>query len=88
RERAREALATAQEQAARAYNQGRRGKTFQPGDLVLVNPHSLELVDVKGTGKKLVQRMLSPFLVQERINPLVYKLALPDTYPMNSVINI
>ena len=88
RERAREALATAQELAARAYNKGRRQEIFEPGDSVLVNPHSLELVDVKGTGKKLVQRMLGPFKVQERINPLVYKLALPDTYPMNPVINI
>ena len=85
---AREALAMAQETAARAYNKGRRLETFKPGDAVLVNPHSLELVDVKGTGKKLVQRMLGPFTVQERINPLVYKLALPDTYPMNPVINI
>ena len=88
RERAREALAYAQEQAARAYNKGRRIETFEEGDLVLVNPHSLELVDVQGTGRKLVQRMLGPFPVQAQINPLVYKLALPDTYPMNPVINI
>ena len=53
-----------------------------------MNPHSLELVDVQGTGRKLVQRMLGPFPVQAQINPLVYKLALPDTYPMNPVINI
>ena len=54
---------------------------------MLVNPHSLHLVDVKGTGKKLVQRRLGPFEVQEVINPNVYRLAIPDTYPMNPVIN-
>ncbi|TFY58379.1 hypothetical protein EVJ58_g6460 [Rhodofomes roseus] len=88
REKARVALAVAQEQMARAYNNGRRPEQFEVGSKVLVNPHSLELVDVQGTGKKLVQRMLGPFTVQERINPLVYKLALPDTYPMNPVLNI
>lgn len=28
---------------------------FKEGSKVLINPHSLELVDVKGTGKKLMQ---------------------------------
>ncbi|EPS94953.1 hypothetical protein FOMPIDRAFT_34386, partial [Fomitopsis schrenkii] len=88
REQARAALAAAQEQVARTYNRGKRTEQFEVGSQVLVNPHSLELVDVQGTGKKLVQRMLGPFEVQARINPLVYKLALPDTYPMNPVINI
>ncbi|TFY54605.1 hypothetical protein EVJ58_g8762 [Rhodofomes roseus] len=88
RQRARDALAMAQEQAARQYNEGRRPETFPAGSRVLVNPHSLELVDVKGTGKKLVQRMLGPFTVLEQVNPLVYRLAMPDTYPMNPVINI
>ena len=88
REQARAALAIAQEQAARSYNRKRRAEEFEVGSYVLVNPHSLELVDVQGTGKKLVQHMLGPFQVQARINPLVYKLALPDTYPMNPVVNI
>ncbi|TFY65437.1 hypothetical protein EVJ58_g1981 [Rhodofomes roseus] len=88
RQRARDAIAMAQEQAAWTFNEGRRPETFPVGSRVLVNPHSLELVDVKGTGKKLVQKMLGPFLVQEQVNPLVYKLAMPNTYPMNPVINI
>ncbi|TFY53089.1 hypothetical protein EVJ58_g9647 [Rhodofomes roseus] len=88
RQRARDAIAMAQEQSARQYNEGRRVETFPVGTCVLVNPHSLELVDVKGTGKKLVQRMLGPFAVIEQVNPLVYRLAMPSTYPMNPVINI
>ena len=55
---------------------------------MLVNPHTLKLVEVEGTGQKLVQRMIRPFEVMERINPNVYRLRLPDSYPMHPVINI
>ena len=53
--RARDVLARAQAQQAKAYNTGRRDEEFEEGDEVLVNPHSLELVEVHGTGRKLVQ---------------------------------
>ena len=58
------------------------------GDYTLVNPHSLELVDVVGTSNKLIQRMIRPFEVVERINPMVYRLRLPDTYSMHLVFNL
>lgn len=61
---------------------------LEVGDLALVNPHSLRLVDVEGTGKKLIQRTIGPFEVMEKINPVVYRLRLPDTYPMHPVFNI
>jgi hypothetical protein len=63
-------------------------ESIEEGDYVLVNPHSLELVDVQGTGRKLVQRTISPFEVMERINPVVYRLRLPDNYPMHPVFNL
>lgn len=88
RRRARDAMAHAQAQMAKSYNKGRRVGQIEEGSKVLVNPHSLELVDVKGTGKKLMQRRLGPFLVQERISPVTYRLSIPDTYPMHPVINI
>jgi hypothetical protein len=79
----------AQERQARAYNKGRRPvENIEEGDYVLVNPHSLELVDVKGTGCKLIQRMIGPFEVLEKINPVVYRLRLPDTYSMHPVFNL
>ena len=56
RDSARDALALAQSRQAKHYNQGRRLEEFEEGDEMLVNPHSLELVDVKGVGRKLVQR--------------------------------
>ena len=61
---------------------------YKPGDLVLVNPHSLELVEQKGQGAKLVQRAIGPFEVMEKINPLVYRLRLPANYPMHPVFNV
>jgi hypothetical protein len=53
-----------------------------------VNPHTLKLVDSKGLGAKLVQRTIRPFEVMERVNPLVYRLRLPDTFPMHPVFNL
>ena len=89
REQARDALVLAQQRQAKAFNKGRRPvEEINPGDLVLVNPHTLKLVEVEGTGQKLVQRMIGPFEVMERINPNVYRLRLPDSYPMHPVINI
>jgi len=79
----------AQERQAKAYNKKRRPiESIEEGDWVLVNPHSLELVEVEGTGKKLVQRTIGPFEVLEKINPLVYRLRLPDTYTMHPVFNL
>lgn len=89
RQTARDSLVLAQERQARAYNKGRRAVVeFQPGDLVLINPHTLKLVDVKGTGRKLVQRTIGPFEVIKKVNPMVYRLRLPDNYPMHSVFNL
>ena len=86
---ARDALVLAQERQATAYNKGRRPvEALQKGDLVLINPHTLKLVDVKGTGRKLVQRTIGPFEVLEQINPQVYRLKLPPNYPMHPVFNI
>jgi hypothetical protein len=72
RDSARDALVIAQSRQAKHYNQGWRSEEFEEGDEVLVNPHSLELVDVKGIGRKLVQRCIGPFLVSEKINDSVY----------------
>ena len=55
---------------------------------MLVNPHTLKLVEVEGMGRKLVQRMIGPFEVTERINPNVYWCRLPHSYPTHPVINI
>lgn len=80
RTRARDALAKGQAAQARAYNKGRRNEEFEEGDEVLMNPHSLELVEVAGTGWKLVQRMIGPFQVTEKLSPTVYRVNIPPEY--------
>jgi hypothetical protein len=79
----------AQERQVHAYNKSRCPvENIEEGDYVLVNPHSLELVDVQGTGRKLVQRTIGPLEVMEKINPVVYHLRLPDSYSMHPVFNL
>src|SRR5260370_33169381 len=58
------------------------------GDKVLINPHSLDLVDVKGTGWKLLQQRMGPFLITKKISLVVYHLCLPGKLQMHPVINI
>lgn len=83
------ALVLAQEKQAKAFNKGRRpSPNIKVGDLVLINPFTLNLVDTKGTGKKLVQRALGLFEVLEVINPIVYCLKLPKSFPMHLVFNL
>jgi hypothetical protein len=88
RQAAKDSIARAQETQARAYNKGRRlPEEIAEGDLVLVNPHSLELLESKGTGRKLIQRRMGPFEVLERINSQVFRLKIPPEYLMHPVIN-
>jgi hypothetical protein len=89
RQAVRDTVVLAQERQARACNKGRWPvESIEEGDFVLVNPHSLEFMDVKGTGCKPIQRMIGPFEVMEKINLVVYRLCLPDTYPMHPVFNL
>jgi hypothetical protein len=58
------------------------------GDYVTINPHTMKLVDATGLGVKLIQRTIGPFEVMEKINPVVYRLCLPNNYPMHPVVNL
>jgi hypothetical protein len=88
RQVAKDSIARAQETQARAHNKGRRlPEEIAEGDLVLINPHSLELLESKGAGRKLIQRRIGPFEVLEKINPQVFRLRIPSEYLMHPVIN-
>ena len=54
----------------------------------MVNPHTLDWVDLKGTGAKLKQCWIGPFEVLQRINPKVFRLRMSDNYPGLPVFNI
>lgn len=88
RQEARDRLAIASSRQAKAYDTHRRIEILEPGDEVLINPHSLEWIESRQAGAKLVQRWTGPFTVQERISDTVYDIALPDSYPGSSIINI
>jgi hypothetical protein len=89
RENARLAIARAQAEQAKYYNRGRREiPEFKVGSRVLVNLHSLEWIESKGEGAKLVQRWIGPFEVLQKINPRTYRLRLNDKYPGFPVFNL
>jgi hypothetical protein len=87
RDSTQDALAVAQSKQAKLYNQGRHLEEFEEGDEVLVNPHSLELVNIRGVGWKLVQQRIGPFRISEKINDSVYHIELPSEYQMHPIIN-
>jgi hypothetical protein len=88
RDIARDAIAVAQEKQAHAYDARRRPLEFQKGELVLVNPHSLEWLESKGSSVKLRQRWIGPFPVIKRVSANTYKLKLPPSFPGNNVVNL
>jgi len=89
RESARRAIAAAQDKQAVQYNKNRcEVPEFTKGSQVLMNPHSLEWVDVKGAGAKLKQQCIGPFEVVQKINPNVYRLHMSNRYPGLPVFNI
>jgi hypothetical protein len=89
RENARLSLARAQEEQSKYYNRGRQEvPEFKVGSRVLISPHSLEWVESKGEGAKLVQRWIGPFEVLQKLNPKTYRVRLDDKYPGFPVFNI
>ncbi len=85
---ARDSLAKATSWQAHAHDSHHHPEEYEVGDKVLVNPHSLDLVDVKGTGWKLLQRRIGPFSITEKISLVVYHLCLPAELKMHLILNI
>ena len=89
RTRAKEALLLSQVHQQRAYNKGRLVKEFNEGDLVVLNPHSLDLLKTeKGRGNKLLMRYDGPFEIICKLSPVTYQLRLPASYGIHPILNI
>ncbi len=89
RHKAQQSLVLGQSYQQRAYNRGRTRREFEPGDLVLINPHSLELLrKEKGRGRKLLMKFDGPFEVMHKVSPVAYRLRLPASYGIHPVLNI
>ena len=70
------------------FNKGHKALNLAIGDEVLINPHSLELIDESGRSCKLMQRKIGPFEITEVISPMAYRLRLPDSYKGHNVLNL
>jgi hypothetical protein len=82
-------IACAQEEQTKYHNRGRREvPEFKVGSRVLISPHSLEWIESKGEGAKLVQRWIGPFEVLQKLNPKTYCVRLDNKYPGFPVFNI
>ena len=86
---AKESLLLGQIFQKKAYNKGRLISEFELGDLVVINPHSLNLLkSVKGKGDKLLMRYEGPFEIIQKLSPVAYRLRMPASFGMHPVINI
>lgn len=89
RHRAQQALKLGQAHQQKAYNRGRLQREFKEGDLVVINPHSLELLRQEtGRGRKLLMKYDGPFEVMQKVSSVAYWLRLPASYGIHPVINI
>lgn len=86
---ARNAIHLAQSRQRADYNRGRSNEEFEEGDLVLINPHSMDLTrDISGKGKKLLPRYDGPFEIIQKLSPVTYRLRIPASYKIHPVISI
>jgi len=85
---AQDSLKLAQLHYENSYNQNHIPISFEPGDKVLVNIHSLQLPESKGKGAKFARRFDGPFEVIERIGPVAYRIRLPHSYDIHPVLSI
>jgi len=71
-----------------SYNQNHIPISFEPGDKVLVNIHSLQLPESKGKGAKFTRCFNGPFKVIEHVGPVAYHIRLPHSYDIHPVLSI
>ena len=87
--RTKQALQFSQVAQQRNCNKGCLTLKFHVGDLVLVNPHSLSLLQSeRGLGRKLQMKYDGPFKVIQKYSPITYCLRLPSSYGMHPVLNV
>ena len=87
-EAARDAIKHSADRQAYQFDKGQRAPKLSIGDEVLINPHSLELINEKGASRKLMQQKIGPFEVIDIISPTTYKLRLPDSFRGHNVFNL
>lgn len=80
-----ENLARAKEDAKKYADRGRRDHTFKVGDLVLLSRRNLNSLEPSA---KLGAKFSGPFKIIEAINPVAFKLALPQHFKVHPVFHV
>ncbi|KAG8720625.1 hypothetical protein FRC09_009238 [Ceratobasidium sp. 395] len=71
------------------YNKGQSFIEFKEGDLVMIDPDSLNLLrSSKGKGRKLRMKYDGPFEVLQKLSDVTYRLRIPASCKIHPVINI
>jgi hypothetical protein len=86
---AKDALRRAQAVFENNYNKSHYPISFEIGDQVMINVHSLKLPDVtQGKGVKLTRRFEGPFEVIGKLSDITYRLRIPHEYDIHPVLSI
>lgn len=86
--REQEAITLEQHHRKKLYNNGWLVTKFKTGDEVLINPHSLQLLQAeKGWEKKLLMKYDRPFKIIDKMSPVAYRLWMPVSYGVHLIIN-
>ena len=73
------------ESSQKAYNKKHDPKSYNVGDLVMLNTKNLKL---KRPSKKLTPRFVGPFKINDKIGTQAYRLFLPTSYRIHPTVHV
>jgi len=86
---AKDALRRVQAVFENTYNKSHYPISFEIGDQVMINVHSLKLPDVtQDKGVKVTRRFEGPFEVIDKLSDITYRLRIPHEYDIHPVLSI
>jgi hypothetical protein len=86
---AHDALVLAKANQEKNANKSRRDVQFEIGDQVLLSSSHINLASqAKRPSKKLQHRFIGPYQIIQKISPVAYKLAIPDTLKIHPVFHV
>ena len=78
----------AQQRQKRYYDENRTDVAYAVGTDMLLSSANLDLKVLKTGTQKLAPKWVGPFKVTERVGPLGYRLALPDSMKAHDVFHV
>lgn len=84
--RAKAAMQAAQQRQKHVVDKRNRDSEFSLGDMVLLSTLNIKL-KFKGASK-LLPKWIGPFKVLDQVNPVAYKLKLPNTLKIHNVFHV